>query len=260
VQEWTGSCFQNMKAGMRWVSPTSAVIDITGSNPTELLCGDLYIVATRYEEHWVYLEDLTPNTTVVLTNLSGTRAQDVHDGGVSILVAPCGVVGTVTSLVKTLTLFLGEGQAIFNSNMDFLEEKGVLPKGNPSFNTTQAVDASLISSGDYFAVLRLDGLDPMIAFGTGGATGHSTVAVWEGTGADRKLWVVEATDADPIGKVYWPPPYGIIRTPYEKWIPQAIAASYHVDLLPIKRDLTFDEDAFWAWFQTVKGEEYGYSR
>ncbi len=41
------------------------------------------------------------------------------------------------------------------------------------------IDASLIKSGDYLAIARFDGLDPMIMWGTGGRTGHSAVCVWD---------------------------------------------------------------------------------
>lgn len=257
--QWSGSCFQNMQANVRWSAQDEISVDLVGSNPTEI-CGDLYIVSTSYDQRWIYLEDFSPNSTVKFSNITGNRALDVHSNGVSVLVAPCGLLGTVASVVKTLSLFLGDGETLFDANIDFLEEKGLLAPNTPLYNQTQSVPASMIKSGDYLAVLRLDGLDPLIAFGTGGVTGHSTVAVWQGEGASRQLYIVESTDADPVGKVYWPPPYGIIRTPYDQWIQQAQAAQYHVNLLPISPKLTFDEDAFWAWFSTVQGEEYGYSR
>ena len=37
------------------------------------------------------------------------------------------------------------------------------------------IDEDLIQSGDYFAVLRLDGLDPMIMYGTGSHSGHIVI-------------------------------------------------------------------------------------
>ncbi len=40
----------------------------------------------------------------------------------------------------------------------------------------QTLDASLIKSGDYLAIARLDGLDPLIMWGIGSATGHSAIA------------------------------------------------------------------------------------
>lgn len=96
----------------------------------------------------------------------------------------------------------------------------------------------------------------MLQWAVGGVTGHSAVAVWEGS----ELYVVEATDKNPFGGSYWPPPYGIIRTPFQQWVAQAHGARYHVTILPIRDDLAaaFDEGAFWAWFVTVAGMPYGY--
>ena len=66
------------------------------------------------------------------------------------------------------------------------------------------IDESLISSGDYFAVMRLDGLDPMIMYGTGSHSGHSVVALR----MDGELYIVESQDA-----WYWPT-HRIQRTPF----------------------------------------------
>ena len=52
-----------------------------------------------------------------------------------------------------------------------------------------------MKSGDYFAVLRLDGLDPMIMYGTGSHSGHSVMALR----MDGELYIVESQDA-----WYWP--------------------------------------------------------
>lgn len=59
----------------------------------------------------------------------------------------------------------------------------------------------------------------------------------------------------------WPPPYGIIRTPYSRWIQLAHQADYHIGLLPIAPDhaKAFDETKFWAWFKgTMEGQPYGF--
>lgn len=166
---------------------------------------------------------------------------------------PAGVVGTITSALKTVGLFSGSNMSA--TNVEMLVEKGVWPSATP-FNRTVAVDKSAILSGDYLAILRLDGLDPAIGLLTGGATGHSAVAVWNGS----ELYVVESTDANPLGPVYWPPPYGVIVHQYDTWISLAEAAGYHAVLLPIDPAIsaTFDEAAFWRWFSTVQGMAYGY--
>lgn len=38
------------------------------------------------------------------------------------------------------------------------------------------IDESLINSGDFFGIIRLDGLDPLLAWGMGSVTGHTTIA------------------------------------------------------------------------------------
>lgn len=47
---------------------------------------------------------------------------------------------------------------------------------------------NLIQSGDFFSIMRLDGLDPIIMFGTGSHAGHSTMALR----FDGELYVIES--------------------------------------------------------------------
>jgi len=103
--------------------------------------------------------------------------------------------------------------------------------------------------------VKLDGLDQLISWGTGGRTGHTTIAVWD----DDELYVCESTDASPFGS-YWPPPYGIIRTPWDQWITQAVNASFAVVVLPLSKEASqaFSAVEFWKWFKTVQGMPYGY--
>jgi hypothetical protein len=174
------------------------------------------------------------------------------------MVLPCGLLGTITSAINTVELFVSPN--LLEINAQFLVERNIYPPlqyvfcnscdawswravivcdcvcgcvcvcvCDRAFNQEQVIDPSLIKSGDYLAIGRFDGLDPMVMFGTGGRTGHSAVCVWD----NGTLYVVESTDANPFGAVYWPPPYGIIRTPYTQWVKQAMNASYMVDLLPL---------------------------
>ena len=72
------------------------------------------------------------------------------------------------------------------------------------------VSPDLISSGDYFLIMRLDGLDPLIMYGTGSHGAHCVMALrFDG---DPELYIVESQDA-----WYWPTA-GLQRTPYHKWI------------------------------------------
>jgi len=95
-----------------------------------------------------------------------------------------------------------------------------------------------------------------VMFGTGGRTAHAALTVWQ----NNELFVVESTDANPFGAVYWPPPYGVIRTPWLKWIELAKKADYLVNYLPLRANVRaqFNESSFWRWFNTVQGHPYGY--
>jgi hypothetical protein len=69
-------------------------------------------------------------------------------------------------------------------------------------NTTEIIlDESLIHSGDFFGIMRLDGMDPMLAWAMGSSTGHTTVALW----IDGALHVCESTTKAP----HWP---GLLNT------------------------------------------------
>ena len=50
------------------------------------------------------------------------------------------------------------------------------PEGVPEI---LPIDKNLIQNGDTFDIMRLDGLDPMIAFAMGAATGHTAIALWK---------------------------------------------------------------------------------
>lgn len=90
-----------------------------------------------------------------------------------------------------------EWMAQFNYNMDKRDIKKV------------EIDESLIKSGDFIATTRLDGLAPLIMYGTGSHVGHSTMAL---RFPDGELYVVESTDG-----WYWPGS-GLEKHKFKDWI------------------------------------------
>jgi len=94
-------------------------------------------------------------------------------------------------------------------------------------------------------------LDPMIAWGMGGTTGHTTVALW----IDGVLNVCESTVSDD----YWPT-NGIQCTVWPKWIDQARNASFnlvHVPLSP-ENKAKFNATSAYEFFLSVQGLPYGF--
>ena len=118
--------------------------------------------------------------------------------------------------------------------------------------TTQKVeiDPDTIQSGDFFGIMRLDGLDPMIMYGTGSRVGHNVMALR----FDGELYVVESQDA-----WYWPT-HGLQRTKWADWIKQAEDASFHVTHHPLNAEsrAKFNEKAANDFFFDTEGLPYGY--
>lgn len=204
---WQGDgCFTSMSASTAFDS-NGATVTLTGTGSTSFLCADYYLVTSSFGVSLGSVGALSPTTTIRFNYTGPDEILDVSLNGLNIMVLPCGLLGTITSVLNTVDLFNGTQTELQNRNIAFLVDRGVWPAPAEVFNITVPIDPSAIQSGDYLAITRFDGLDPMIAFGTGGLTGHSAIAVWEtdSTGA-RTLYVCESTDKNPLGPVYFPPP------------------------------------------------------
>lgn len=112
------------------------------------------------------------------------------------------------------------------------------------------IEESMVKSGDFFGVTRLDGLNPMIMYGTGSHIGHCTTALW----FDDGLYIVESQ-----GNQLWPV-QGIQRTPFKQWINQTRERDMAVIWLPLKEDVAarYDVHKARAYFLSHEGLPYGY--
>jgi hypothetical protein len=99
--------------------------------------------------------------------------------------------GALVSVMKTAILFLGGFGSnpkipIFGSKVPRYMERANINFIEYALNVTMEerpvrrvdLDESEVHSGDFFAVMRLDGIDQIIMYGTGSHVGHSTVALW----------------------------------------------------------------------------------
>jgi hypothetical protein len=128
------------------------------------------------------------------------------------------------------------------ANFSFPERPGA-----PQIN----LNASQIQSGDFVGVTRMDGLDPMIIWGMGGTTGHTTVALWFPDG----LYICESQ----VNSSYWPT-NTIQRTPWEEWVKLARLADYNFVHVPLNAEAAakFNETAAQEQFYALEGTPYGY--
>jgi hypothetical protein len=163
---------------------------------------------------------------------------------------------TVANLLETVLMFIPEFTKQVDPlsaarNVDFMAKypQVVMEKRDPL--SSLPPPESMVHSGDFFGIIRLDGLDPMLAWAMGSTTGHTTVAQW----IDGELYICESTVTDS----YWPT-NGIQKTPYRIWLKQAEEAGYNVVHVPLnqKTRLKYNETASTQFFLNNEGFDYGY--
>lgn len=177
--------------------------------------------------------------------------------GFRVAMPPSSTLETVYQLLETIELFVpaetggpGIPMRTQEKNVKFLRDSVSysLPKRNV---TDVFLDESLIHDGDFFGVLRLDGLDPMLSYGMGADTGHTTIALR----FNDTLYICEST----TNSNYWPT-NGIQKTEYRQWLKQAKAADYNVVHLPLSAysRALFNSTKAREWFTTkAEGLPYG---
>merc|ERR1712130_669259 len=113
------------------------------------------------------------------------------------------------------------------------------------------VPQELIKNGDTFDIMRLDGLDPMIAWAMGASTGHTAVALWR----DGTLHICESNALSP----YWPT-NGIQCNPYLDWLEFGRLAGYNTVWAPLsaERSGQMNISAAWDFIDSMMGIDYGY--
>jgi len=182
---------------------------------------------------------------------------DVVLNGMQVFLVVEGLLDTVVSIAETwLELFSCLGDQSYNNRLFLQEKMGFTYKERKQQVVT--LNKSDIKSGMYLGVTRFDGLDPMIMWGTGGHTGHTAMTMW----MDNELYVMESTsDPWPLTCQYWPQPENIMKTPWDKWIQDAIAAEYMVSIFPLspENQKKFNTTAALEFFKSVQGHPYGFS-
>eukprot|EP01097_Dermamoeba_algensis_P000742 TRINITY_DN1261_c0_g1_i7.p1 TRINITY_DN1261_c0_g1~~TRINITY_DN1261_c0_g1_i7.p1 ORF type:complete len:600 (-),score=151.32 TRINITY_DN1261_c0_g1_i7:101-1849(-) len=258
---WSAPCFTQSSAKAVAVQNGADVqvkVTLVLEKPSSLFCYDYYLFAT--------MSGLTLDTfllrgehTVELNfkNMTEADKYDLTTNGVRIFRFIAGEPEAVESLYQTAMLFVpallnqAVPEATQQHNLNFLSSYAGLNLEKRTI-TDVPLNESEIHSGDFFGVLRLDGLDPMLAWGMGAGTGHTTVALW----IDGALYICESTTKSK----YWPTD-GIQKTPYQQWIKQAKAASYNVVHLPLSAEARakFDEKKAVEWFHSkALGLPYGF--
>eukprot|EP00668_Euglena_longa_P046329 GGOE01062014.1.p1 GENE.GGOE01062014.1~~GGOE01062014.1.p1 ORF type:complete len:545 (+),score=114.45 GGOE01062014.1:132-1637(+) len=226
---WCNWCFQHNSAVVvkRW--PGHLTVDFHIAGQLRARCSDSYFFLSSSSFRLHTFHQPGHHLVTFQHSMDTPHQFDMDMQGIRIgrlLISPSNVL---KSLLRTLELFVAFGTqsvppAVRATNLDFLAKYA--GRRMPRRRTSPTLPAEWeVDSGDVFGGMRLDGLDPMLAWAMGSSTGHLTTALR----LDGKLYVTESTTKD----AYWPRD-GIQITPWEQWVSQVQKANYHFVWLPLK--------------------------
>eukprot|EP00771_Trimastix_marina_P000142 gnl/Trimastix_PCT/1150.p1 GENE.gnl/Trimastix_PCT/1150~~gnl/Trimastix_PCT/1150.p1 ORF type:complete len:442 (+),score=165.34 gnl/Trimastix_PCT/1150:266-1591(+) len=226
-------------------------VELDLREPKSLTCSDIYMFATPEDMHFKFYF-FHGHHSFEIESLTPAEREYIRDYGMHVFTFPDGIVQTLIDAWKTLKLFIGPHEK--EENLRFLKERMGIVMPKRAHSELIVIPEEQIHSGDAFVILRLDGLDPMIMYGTGGHTGHCSMTMWFG----NELYVIESTGPSD----YWPAPYGWIRTPYRKWLQNAHKAQFLTAFLPLapEKQKIFEAHKHEVidYFERNEGTPYGF--
>ena len=257
-----GTCFKSLKFSMEYLDAESIRVTVEAKDKKSMMCREALFLSTTSRHHVEYMF-FSKKHVFTFKNMDADDMIDLNLAGLRMYMFCNGVADSFMSVFHTIKLFLGglgtnPKWPIIGSHVpEYMEKENVhflkeamgweLQKRNV---TEVVLDESDIHDGDFLAIYRLDGLDEIIMWGTGGRVGHSTVALT----IDGEVNIIESQDA-----WYWPK-HKIQRNPYKQWIQYAKNCDFQVAVLPLKDELRqkFNRTAAQQWFESVEGMPYGY--
>ena len=263
--EFKGGCFNKNHLTLKKLTKEETIIELDSSDKNSFFCQDIYIIHTSNINQFKALFT-SGKHTIILKNLSEDDLDEIKVNSIKLVGFCSGVIETLKSLYMTLKMYVGGlgydpnhkiplfrphvPDYMIKANMEALK---FYMNYEPEIRNSTPIylDESTIHTGDFLAISRMDGIDPMIMMGTGSHIGHSAVAAW----IDGELYVLESQDGP-----YWPT-RGIQRTPFKKWVEQADISEFNVAILPMREEYRkkFNESKAVEWFVNgIEGLPYGY--
>merc|ERR1711907_65045 len=265
--EWESRCWKTNKMTLQTHGDEIMVkVAVSGNKGglVPLACADYYLIATGSAWHIGYFPTPIPGTKSFkfpLSKLSESEKWDLETNGVRAFMFRDDLHTLTASLAKTVGMFAPRemtkkccnppSEKTTNANLDFL--KRYVNYSMPQRRTQKVmINESLIQSGDFLGIIRMDGLDPMLAWGMGSSTGHTTIAMRDENG---ELFVHESQ----VTSSYWPT-NGIQKTPFKEWFALAETAGYQLTWAPLNAAARkkFNAKAALEFFREQEHLDYGF--
>jgi hypothetical protein len=265
---WTSPCFQANSLSLKVnEGGKSYLLTLKSAQPhnPEVHCVDHYLASSASTFDWfsistekkldvpVYHRELT---ITLPDDLTEAEQWDLETKGIRIFRFAEDGPTTLANIAETFKLFIPSftkhvPAAIAELNIELFRDYAhfEVTARDPLSNLPPRAED--VKSGDFFGIMRLDGLGTLLGWAMGATTCHTTVALW----MDGELNVCESTVAD----VYWPTD-GIQCTPYKTWLKQCQEADFQVVWAPLSAEASakFNETAAVEFFKSVEGLSYGF--
>lgn len=248
------TCFASINATVRAnATHGEFLVEGVGVGAGWPLCEALVTASSSFA--WsppVRLTPVAPRATMTWAFAFGAdEAADVAARGLEVVAWPCGLEGTLASLLATLPLLDSNETTAARSNAAFMESRGLVPPLAPYVPPSAAAAAAVgarITSVAYIAISEWDFLGSLEALGTGRAgTSHSALLVRRG----GELRVAESTFG-------WPGGDGVQEHAWADWLSLSDPVQSSA-LLVLRPELEkfWNETAFWEYFDSLAGSPYG---
>ena len=217
-----------------------------------IFCSDTLIISNNFN---YYIKNIIfEGYYNIFSTNNNQEIADINFYGINIFIMEDNPLNLIYNILITINLFIDTSISQY-LNLDFLEKKmGIQTKNSILFDIPKKEN---IKNGTTLGILRYDGIDPLIMYGTGSRIGHTAVIYHQ----NCNTYVYESTDKNPFGKNYWPPPYGVIKTEFDEWIKYAKKANYMVNYFELsdknQEIVNKNMNNFYKWFDNVKGSPYG---
>lgn len=260
--KFQNNCFKTNEMRLEVVDDETYQVILKAEDPSGMTCADVYLYSTiaNYKFELAFFEGEHVNQFKV----SPVEKEMINNGGVYIATTCAGITDSLSSLVKTLGMFVGGfglnpnipffGGRVMDyqvkNSIEFIKEATGYQWEERPIDEVVELSEDDLQSGDFLAVTRFDGLDQIIHWGSGSHVGHCTMVLK----VNGSAYVVESQSA-----WYWPR-HNIQINPYKQWIEWARNAGYLVSLVPLRKEIAqkFDSEAAYEYFKTIEDVPYGF--
>jgi hypothetical protein len=199
---WEGVCFKSIEGELVWDEDNleQTEIHLTLKDAKSAFCNEYLMMGnTGVQEIQSYF--LHGKKKITMKYPSDNARLDTAYNGFTMYTFCEKPKYVFASILKTLTAFVGgltthpKIPVVGSHVPEYMEKANIEWMSSFGYDmvkretTKVEIDESLIHSGDFLAVTRLDGLDPLIMYGTGTHAGHSVMAMWF---PDGELYAVES--------------------------------------------------------------------